>query len=95
MKNKIFIAALILAGFVLGMTSESLACKSAGPNKHIGSITAINGEAGSFTIEDAETGSLISFEATEKILKELNVKDRVMVSYKEDEGKFIAVEVHS
>lgn len=95
MKNKILFGVLILAGFMLGITSESLACKAAGPNKHVGSITAINAEAGSFTIKDAETGSLISFEATRKILKDLNVKDRVMVSYKEDEDKLIAVDVNS
>lgn len=95
MKNKILFGALILAGFALGMASESLACKAVGPNKHVGSITTINTEAGTFTIKDAETGSLISFEATHKILNDLSVKDRVLVSYKEDEGKLIAVDVNS
>lgn len=94
MKHKLILAVLILAIF-LGSAVTTWACESAGPNKHIGSITAIDTQAKTFTLRDAETEQLITFEATEKILKSLEVEDRVMVSYKEENGRLIAVDVHS
>lgn len=95
MKNKSIAAVLILAIWVLGSAGTTWACKAAGPNKHIGSVTAIDAEAKTFTLRDAETEQLITFEATDKILKGLKVEDRVMVSYEEENGKLIAVDVHS
>ena len=86
---------LLLAGLIMGPADVSLACKAAGPNKHVGNITAINDTGGEFTILDAETGKPMTFQATPKILKDLQVEARVMVSYKEEEDKLIAVEVHS
>jgi len=93
MKRQSILAVLILA-FFLGSVTTTWACKSAGPNKHIGSITAIDAKAKTFTIRDAETDHLMTFEATDKILKELKVEDRVMVSFKEENGILIAVDVH-
>ena len=84
-----------LAVFLAGPVGTGWACKSAGPNKHVGSVTAIDAKAKTFTIQDAETGQPMTFAATDKILKELKVKDRVMVGYKEENGKMIAVDIHS
>ena len=94
MKSKTIVAILVFVGFVLASVTTTWACKSAGPNKHIGSITAIDAKAKTFTIRDAETDHLMTFEATDKILKELKVEDRVMVGFKEENGKLIAVDVH-
>ncbi len=95
MKKSIGLAVLVI-GISLAVSYGSVwACKSAGPNKHIGAITAIDAKNGTFTIRDAETDHLMTFKAADKILKELKVQDRVMVSYKEEEGKMIAVDVHS
>jgi hypothetical protein len=95
MTNRSWVAAAILAGFVLGTGTMTWACKSAGPNKHVGSVTAIDAQGKTFTIRDAETDHLMTFEATEKILKDLKVSDRVMVGYKEEKDKMIAVDVQS
>jgi hypothetical protein len=99
MKNRSWVAAVILAVFVLGTGMMSIqnawACKSAGPNKHVGSITAIDAKAQTFTIRDAETDHPVTFAATDKMLKDLKLSARVMVGYKEDNGKMIAVDVQS
>ena len=95
MKARSIAGFLVMAVFLLGGVGTTWACKGAGPNKHIGGVAAIDAKAGTFTIRDAETDRLITFEATELMLSEIQVRDRVMVSYKEDSGRFIAVDVHS
>lgn len=95
MKKRSWVAAVILAVFVLGSVTTTWACKSAGPNKHVGNVTAIDAKAKTFTIRDAETDHLMTFEATDKILNEIKINDRVMVGYKEEAGKMIAVDIHS
>jgi len=95
MKIQSWVVAVILAVFVLGSVTMSWACKSAGPNKHVGNITAIDAKADTFTIRDAETDHPMTFEATGSILKSLKVSDRVLVGYKEEKGKMIAVDVQS
>ena len=95
MKKRSWVAAVILAVFVLGSVTTTWACKSAGPNKHVGSVTAIDAKAKTFTIRDAETDHPMTFEATDKILNEIKINDRVMVGYKEEAGKMIAVDIHS
>ena len=54
MKKRSWVAAVILAVFVLGSVTTAWACKSAGPNKHVGSVTAIDAKAKTFTIRDAD-----------------------------------------
>ena len=94
-KGAIVSGFFMLAVWVLGSVTASWACKSAGPNKHVGQITAIDAKADTFTIRDAETDHSMTFEATDKILKDLKVNDRVMVGYKDDVGKMIAIDVRS
>ena len=86
---------LLVTVFLLGGVAPTWACEGAGPNKHIGGITAIDVKTGTFTIRDAETNRLITFEATDLMLKEINISDRILVSYKEDAGRFIAVDLKS
>ncbi|MBI3995469.1 MAG: copper-binding protein [Nitrospirae bacterium] len=95
MKNRAWVAVVIFSVFVLGTGTATWACKSAGPNKHVGNVMAIDAKAKTFTIRDAETDHPMTFEATDKLLAELKVNDRVMVGFKEEAGKMIAVEVHS
>jgi len=95
MKNRLLVAAVFLAVVVLGTGTMTWACKSAGPNKHVGSITSIDAKAQTFTIRDAETDHPMTFAATDTMLKDLKLSARVMVGYKEDNGKMIAVDVQS
>jgi hypothetical protein len=95
MKNRALVMGVMLAVWVLGSVTSSWACKSAGPNKHVGQITAIDAKSDTFTIRDAETDHLMTFEASNLILKDLKINDRVMVGYKDDDGKMIATDVRS
>jgi hypothetical protein len=95
MKNRSIIAGLVLTGFILGSAAITWACESAGPNKHIGMATAVDGKAKTFTIRDAETDHLMTFVATDKMLKEIKVDSRIRVSFKEENGILIAVEIQS
>jgi hypothetical protein len=89
------LGAWVLAVGIMGFATPGLACKSAGENKHVGQVTAIDAKAGSFTIRDAETQSPITFVASADILKSISADKRIMVSYKEENGKLVAVEVEA
>jgi len=95
MKNRSLIAVTIVTVFILGPVAMGWACKSAGPNTHVGSVTTIDAKARTFTIQDAETDQPMTFAATDTVLKGIKVKDRVAVGYKEEQGKMVAVDVRS
>lgn len=96
MKRVYWIAVVLLMfGLLLSMTTSAMACKTAGKDKHVGVVMSIDQKAGTFTIKDAETRHLMTFQATAKQLQELKIKDQVMVSYKEQDGKLVALDIHS
>ena len=95
MLNKFLTTFIIAAVFVLAASSIGLACTAAGPNKHVGVVLAVSSGDNSFTIRDAETNSPMTFEATGSILKELKVQDQVVVTYKEEGGNLVAMEIRS
>jgi hypothetical protein len=95
MKNKVSMMGVALVLLFLGTASVGSACEAVGDNKHVGPVLEINPANGTFMIRDAETGEPMIFEASSEILKVLSVEARVMVSYKEENGKLIAVEVQS
>ena len=95
MKTATLTGVMVLAAFLLGSATISLACQAAGENKHVGNVMSIDAKAESFTIRDAETGEPMTFNATAALLEGFSVRDRVVVSYKEEDGAMIAVEVDS
>jgi hypothetical protein len=95
MKNRSLIVITILTVFLLGQVAMGWACKSAGPNTHVGGVTTIDAKAQTFTIKDAETDQPMTFSATDTILAGLKVKERVVVGYKEEKGKMVAIDVRS
>jgi len=56
---------------------------------------SIDQKTGTFTVKDAETQNPVTFQATAEQLKEVKIKDQVMVSYKEQDGKLVALDIHS
>ena len=86
---------LLMFGLLSSMTTSAMACKAAGKDKHVGVVMNIDQKTGTFTIKDAETEHLMTFQATAEQLRELKMKDQVMVSYKEKDGKLVALDVHS
>ncbi len=94
MKKQI-LTILMVAGLVMSAATPTFACSTAGPNKHVGQVTAVNTRAGTFTIMDAETQKPITFAASAGILKDAaKAKGSVMVSYEQSDGKMVAKDIH-
>ena len=83
----------VALGFTLIAALPSLACDAMGPNRHVGVVTAIDPQAGSFTIVDAQTREPISFTAQEEILNTLRLNSRFIVTFKEEGDKIEAEDV--
>ncbi len=75
--------------------SAALACSGAGPDKHIGKVTAVDAKASTLTIRDAETSNLLTFKAEENLLVGIKSSDRVTIQFKEEDGQLIAVAIQS
>ena len=72
-----------------------MACSAAGPDKHVGSVTAVDQQAGIFTILDAEKRTPITFVANEQVLSHLAAAKRaVIVPFEQADGGLAAREVH-
>jgi len=94
MKKQI-LTIVMLAGLVMFAVTPAFACSVAGPNKHVGQVTAVNAKEGTFTIMDAETQKPITFAASAGILKDAaKAKGSVMVSYEQSDGKMVAKDIH-
>ncbi|MFQ5354941.1 MAG: hypothetical protein ACE5DY_00385 [Mariprofundaceae bacterium] len=94
MKTRVFIN-LFLAAFLLLANTSAWACDAARPNTHIGPVTSVDDSGGTFTIIDAQTQRPISFFASKAVLKEAaQAKSPVAVSFREDNGRLIALDVH-
>ncbi len=80
MKN--MIVGLAFASFLAAAGAAS-ACEMLGKNKHAGSLVAVDKEAMTYTILDAETKKEISFRASQQLLSMLSAGRSVKVHYKE------------
>ena len=89
---------VVFAGFLFALVTMSgsvLACGGENSGKHIGNITAVNQNGGTFTIRDMESNSPITFKANSEIMTAVTgASGHVMVNYEEnDEGALVAVGV--
>lgn len=80
------IALLVVTVAMVLSAPLALACTAAGPNAHIGTVTAVDGEKKSLSLKDAESGMELTFVAAPELLKTVKVNDEVTVKYK-PEGK--------
>ena len=70
------------------------ACDAARPNTHIGQLMSVNAEGKTFTIQDAQSRSPITFAANNEIIDGLkDANGSIMVNYKEDGDQLTAVGV--
>jgi hypothetical protein len=77
--RRVFSLALLL---VLAATPiAALACESAGPNTHVGVVTAIDSEKQSLSLKDAESGKVLTFSAGVDLLKGIALRDQVIIVY--------------
>jgi len=94
MKKQI-LTIVMVAGLGVAAATPAFACSVAGPNKHVGQVTAVNTRTGTFTIMDAETRKPIVFAASTDIIKDAaKAKGSVMVSYEQSDGKLVAKDIH-
>ena len=73
------VLALVLSLMLLASAPAAFACEMAGPNAHMGTVTALSPQ--SFTLKDAESGMNLTFAASPELLKGLAVKDQVTVVF--------------
>ena len=78
------VLAVALTVLVLSMAPVVLACESAGPNAHIGTVIAIDAQKNTLSLKDAESGKALTFVASPDLLKTVKVKDQVKVTFTED-----------
>ena len=84
MKDTMYVAGLLAA--ILLAPVSSLACSALGPNKHVGTVIGLDGNAQTITVLDAQTRQPVTFLANEKLLsKAKNAKGQIVVDY-EAEG---------
>ncbi len=95
MKMKIL---LVLAFTIAFSFSTSIwACAAAGPATHVGNVLKVDVEKNTFTILDAQTMSLITFQANKKIMEmiemKINADSTAFVDFKVDGTDLIATNV--
>ncbi len=79
MKKMITVAAL--SAFLAFTASPVWSCSMAGPNTHIGVVTAVNASANTFTMIDAETRHPITLIATPELLKGMRKHQQITVTF--------------
>ncbi len=78
--------ALAISMMELSAAVPALACDSAGPNTHVGVVTAVDRARSTLTLKDAETGSPLTFLAQPDLIRGIAPKDEVIVKFT-PEGK--------
>ncbi|MHB8483856.1 MAG: hypothetical protein ACYDBV_14180 [Nitrospiria bacterium] len=89
--KQLLICLLVLLGLTL--SSPSRACKSAGPNNHVGIITAIDLKGHTLTLKDAETGAPMVFKTADYLLKTVKVNQEVMITYEKTGKQMTATKI--
>jgi len=73
----------------------ALACKTAGPNIHVGVVAVVDTRALTLTLNDAESGEQIVFAATARLLQGIKPGHELVIGYTEQRGKLTAVRISS
>jgi hypothetical protein len=93
MNTKSMLSGLIVA-CALACSSTVWACDAAGKSTHIGSLMTVNAEQSTFTIQDAQSRSPITFTADNEIMEGLKgASGSIMVNYTEEGDTLKAVGV--
>jgi len=93
--KKYFFTFTAIAVLTLATALPALACSMAGPDKHVGQVTAVDTKAGTFTVMDAETRKPITFFASSSIIRDAKKSHgSVMVSFETFDGKLVAKDIH-
>ena len=98
MNIKSLLTANTLASALLSMalffSTSAWGCDAAGKSTHVGNLTSVNAQQKTFTIQDAQTNSTITFAANSEIIDGLKqANGAIMVNYQEDGDKLTAIGV--
>jgi hypothetical protein len=72
----------VLVVVISAVVVPSWACDAMGPNRHVGVVTKIEPNAGTFTIIDAQTERNMTFTASKKILDVLALNREFIVTFR-------------
>ena len=87
LRRSLLTTGIALSLLWLGNSPAALACKTAGPNKHVGVVQSIDTRLKTFSITDAESGMEMTFEASHQLLERIKVNTQIIVTYRtEGEG---------
>ena len=93
MKAKSMLATTLLS-IVLTSPAVVLACGDANSTTHVGNLMAIDQNANSFTILDAQSGTPIAFIASDEIMQDLNgVRGIIQVDFEKTADSLHAIAV--
>jgi hypothetical protein len=90
MKTSIVISLMIA---LLTLSAPAFACKSAGPDKHVGVIVSINLKEHILVLKDAETGEEMTFKAAEQLIKAVQPKQNAVVTYEKTDKGMVATKI--
>ncbi|TPW17368.1 MAG: hypothetical protein FD130_683 [Halothiobacillaceae bacterium] len=80
---KKWMAVVMVSAGMLVASSSAWSCSMAGPNTHIGAVTAVDAATKTLTLLDAETQQLITFIVTPNLLKDIVKNQRVTVTFEQ------------
>lgn len=78
--------ALAISMMEFSAAAPASACDAAGPNTHVGVVTAVDRTRSTLTLRDAEMGSPLTFLAPPDLIRGIAPKDEVIVKFA-PEGK--------
>jgi hypothetical protein len=78
--HRLFVSVLVVV--ISAVVVPSWACDAMGPNRHVGVVTKIEPNAGTFTIIDAQTERNMTFTASKKILDVLALNREFIVTFR-------------
>lgn len=78
--HRLFVSVLVVVSSAVVV--PSWACDAMGPNRHVGVVTKIEPNAGTFTIIDAQTERNMTFTASKKILDVLALNREFVITFR-------------
>ena len=84
---------IVLLATLLFHSVPASACKSAGPNKHVGVVLSVNIQDHVIVIKDAENGDKMSFKAAQPLLKDIRVNQEVVITFEKNGTEMIATKI--
>ena len=86
-----FIITLVAVG--MAFSTPAFACKSAGPDKHVGIVVSINIKTHTLILKDAETGENMTFIAQDQLIKPLQPNQNAIITYKNSDKGMVATQI--